>query len=216
MYYSQSGQDKYLNEVIFKGKKNGIFLDIGANDGITYSNSYFFEKELGWKGVCVEPIPSTYEKLNVLRKSINLNCGISIEEGLKEFLLIEGYSEMLSGLTDKYDERHIERIENELKQFGGKAEKIKVPCRNINSIFEEYQLHKIDYCTIDIEGGEFEIIKSIDFAKVDIRAFSIENNYNDEDLRSYMKSKNYELRTTLEADEIYIRKNSFVQRLFSW
>ena len=41
-YYSQYGQDKFLTEFLFKNKKNGIFVDIGANDGISFSNSYFF------------------------------------------------------------------------------------------------------------------------------------------------------------------------------
>ena len=40
-YYSQSGQDRYLNEHLFKGKRQGIFIDVGAHDGIPYSNTYF-------------------------------------------------------------------------------------------------------------------------------------------------------------------------------
>lgn len=47
-YYLQYAQDLLLNEVLFKGKQNGFFLDIGAHDGITLSNSCFFEKEMGW------------------------------------------------------------------------------------------------------------------------------------------------------------------------
>ena len=51
-YKSQFGQDKFLNENIFKNKRNGVFIDIGAHDGITYSNSYVFEKQLDWTGIC--------------------------------------------------------------------------------------------------------------------------------------------------------------------
>lgn len=215
MYHSQSGQDKFINEVIFKGKRKGTFLDIGANDGISYSNTYFFERELNWRGICVEPIPSAFEKLNSLRRSINLNCCVSAEEGMKEFLLIEGYAEMLSGLTEHYDTRHIKRIEKELENFGGKTEKINVPCVNINNMIDKYKFNKIDYCSVDIEGGEIEIIKSIDFKKVKILSFSIENNYNDNELRHLMKANDYELKCTLEADEIYIKKNT-IQRIFQW
>ena len=46
-FYSQYGQDKFLFENFFKEKNNGFYLDIGAHDGITLSNTYFFEK-LGW------------------------------------------------------------------------------------------------------------------------------------------------------------------------
>jgi hypothetical protein len=50
-YYSQVKQDKFLNEKVFKNIKNGIFLDLGAFDGKTLSNTYFFEKEIGLVGV---------------------------------------------------------------------------------------------------------------------------------------------------------------------
>jgi hypothetical protein len=55
--YSQIGQDL---EVLrkYKNKYNGYFVDIGASDGIIYSNTYLLEKRYGWKGICVEPLPS--------------------------------------------------------------------------------------------------------------------------------------------------------------
>ena len=43
-YYSQYKQDKYIHDNFFEDKKDGVFLDIGASDGITLSNTYFFEK----------------------------------------------------------------------------------------------------------------------------------------------------------------------------
>ena len=51
-YYSQFEQDKFVYENFFQGKTDGYFVDIGAHDGTTFSNSRFFE-ELGWTGVCV-------------------------------------------------------------------------------------------------------------------------------------------------------------------
>lgn len=53
-YYSQFGQDKFLDQKIFKGKNSGFFLEIGADDGVRYSNTYFFEKFRGWQGICIE------------------------------------------------------------------------------------------------------------------------------------------------------------------
>ena len=48
-YYSQFKQDNYLNNNFFKDKRDGIFVDIGAHDGIKLNNTYFFEKELNWR-----------------------------------------------------------------------------------------------------------------------------------------------------------------------
>lgn len=52
-----------MNERFFKNLKNGVFFDIGAHDGVSLSNTYFFEKELGWSGICLEPIPEVFERL---------------------------------------------------------------------------------------------------------------------------------------------------------
>ena len=52
-FYSQVGQDKWVCEY-FNYKKGGFFLDIGAADGITINNTYYLEKELEWKGICIE------------------------------------------------------------------------------------------------------------------------------------------------------------------
>lgn len=71
-YYSQCGQDEYLNRKIFKNRKNGLFLDIGANDCISFSNTYFFEKELNWKGICIESLPEVFKELEKNRVSINI------------------------------------------------------------------------------------------------------------------------------------------------
>lgn len=52
-YHSQAWQDEFVTNILnFKG--NGRFVDIGSTDGINQSNSYYFEAELGWQGICVE------------------------------------------------------------------------------------------------------------------------------------------------------------------
>ena len=54
-YKGQEGQDKWANEHIFHGRRNGVFVDLGCYDGVTYSNTWYFERVLNWSGVCVEP-----------------------------------------------------------------------------------------------------------------------------------------------------------------
>ena len=55
MLPSQCGQDKFLVENIFKEKRNGFFVDVGAHDGVYISNTAVFEKEYSWSGICIEP-----------------------------------------------------------------------------------------------------------------------------------------------------------------
>jgi hypothetical protein len=65
-FIGQELQDMYAY-LYFKGKKDGFFIDIGAYDGITISNTYALEK-IGWKGICVEPVPEIYDRLIKNRK----------------------------------------------------------------------------------------------------------------------------------------------------
>lgn len=207
-YYAQYGQDEYLDKKIFKQKEGGFFLDIGANDGITYSNTFFFEQHRHWNGICIEPHPTAYSKLVTNRKCKTLNIGISKTEGELEFLKIEGYSEMLSGLKDSYDKDHLERIENEIREHGGKKEIIMVPCQRLEKIIEENQIDKVDYCSVDIEGGELDVVSSMSemlkAGAVDV--LSIENNYHKDKLKKILNDFNYKLIATLKCDEIYRKR----------
>jgi hypothetical protein len=80
MYYSQLGQDSFVDELLNK-KENGFFIEIGANDGKSHSNTLFFEEKRNWLGICVEPLLDKFQELNEFRKSINLNICISDFDG---------------------------------------------------------------------------------------------------------------------------------------
>ena len=212
-YFSQSGQDYYLNKFVFKKKKSGFFLDIGANDGISYSNTYFFEKTMNWTGMCIEPHPSAFKQLQKNRECILLNYCVSDKVDKVDFLAIDGYSEMLSGIFTKYDNRHLLRIKEELELYGGKSQLVPINSITIEKVLNDYSITKIDYCSIDTEGGELEILKQFDLNKVDVFCFSIENNYGDKKIESYMSRYGYNLVKKCEADEIYTKKINYLSGL---
>mgnify|MGYP003649140480 CR=1 FL=1 len=205
-YYSQYKQDQFLNENFFKNKRNGIFVDIGAYDGIEGSNSYFFEKHLEWKGLCVEPIPSVFNKLIKNRNCFCEQVAAWKENDIKKFKIIEGYSEMLSGLIDSYEDEHKKRIDSEIEAFNQKSIEIEIQCIDINLLLLKYDLYNIDFLSIDIEGSEIEILKKLDFSKFKIEYISVENNYNNSEIREILKKANFELISRLNIDDIY--KNS--------
>lgn len=94
---------------ILNYKKDGFYVDIGANDGITFSNTKTMET-IGWSGVCVEPDYEMFKKLQQNRNSINVNAAISNKNGKAKFCKISGKAQMLSGLVDSYDGKHMDRI----------------------------------------------------------------------------------------------------------
>ena len=62
-YYSQIEQDKYYIENISRGKREGFYLDIGANDGVFTSNTATLDYSFGWKGICIEANPHLIPQL---------------------------------------------------------------------------------------------------------------------------------------------------------
>ena len=157
-YYSQLLQDKFVDDY-FKGKENGFFIEIGSHDGVSCSNTLFFEQFRNWKGLCIEPGPVEYRKLVENRKnSININACISDYDGQSEYTYIEGYSMMLSGLSENYNNSHQMRINSEVGQNGGKIHKIKMPVFKLQSLLDRYSIIDVDYCSIDTEGSELNII----------------------------------------------------------
>ena len=135
MFNSQHKQDMLLELSVFKGYKNGFFIDIGAHDGVTINNTLYFEKYNNWSGINIEPIKKVYDKLVVNRpNSININCAISNNDGTAEFLSNDGYTEMLSGLKDNFDPRHLERLQKENNQMGSTTQTITVITKKLETI----------------------------------------------------------------------------------
>ena len=193
-FFSQDGQDNLLETTIFKGYKNGFFVDVGSHDGISINNTLYFEKEHKWNGINIEPIKAVYDKLIINRpNNININCAIYSNDGETEFLNVIGDTQMLSGIKNTYDNRHFTRLEHETKLTGSTTETIKVPTKRLETIFDEHNVKHVHYLSIDVEGAEFDVIKSINFDKVFIDVIGFENNYADNSVPiiKYLEDKNY-------------------------
>lgn len=203
-YYSQLHQDKFVDDFLNQ-KESGFFIDIGAHDGVSCSNTKFFEEYRGWKGICIEPGPAEFKKLLENRDSININACVSNYDGESEYTYIEGYSMMLSGLSEDYIDNHERRINNEVNQHGGNITKLSMPVFKLQTILDNHGIIDVDYCSIDTEGSEYNIIKSIDFDKTNIKIFSIENNYGDTIIKNYLETKGYTLQTKIQWDDIFVK-----------
>ena len=118
-YHGQYGQDQIFHEELFGGRKGGVFVDVGAHDGVSFSNTLFFERELGWRGLCIEPIPEIFDDLAKNRSAICVRACVARKTGSKKFLRVRGYAEMLSGMLDSYDPRHAARLHKEVQEAGG-------------------------------------------------------------------------------------------------
>lgn len=197
IYHSQEGQDRWLEEHVFRGHRNGVFFDVGAYDGLTFSNTLFFERERGWTGIHCEPIPEVFARLMLYRPcAVNLNVAVSETNGEAEFFRNTACTEMLSGLVDQFDPRHAQRVEKaNATQEEATTSVITVPTRRMDTICEEANISRINYLSIDVEGGEMAVIKSIDFEKVFVDVIGFEVNYGDtgKEIEAYLKEKGYKV-----------------------
>jgi hypothetical protein len=83
---------------------------------------------------------------------------------------------------------------------------VKIKSRNLNNILNENNIKKVDYLSVDTEGSEFNIIKSIDFSKTDISIISVKNNGYNNFVREYLENNGYQFLIKCCCDEIYCKK----------
>jgi FkbM family methyltransferase len=197
-----------VNELLFKNKRNGFFVDIGATDGVSISNSYFFEKELGWKGICFEPRKGPFEQLRKNRDCICINACAYKEDTTVEFADIDGYCDALSGITAEYCEKHKNRISNEMAMMGGETRLERCKAFRLATVFDMHGVDHVDYMSIDTEGSEMAVLQGIDFNKVTIDAIEVEVNYPEDEetiLTTFLEEKGFHFVAKIGGDNLYLR-----------
>ena len=186
---------------VLKNAKNLRFVDVGAYDGLVVSNTAYMEMDLGWTGVCIEPNPAPFSKLQLNRISKNYNCCISEKECNLDFICVEGYAEMLSCLYSDCSVQHMQRITDEISKHGGSCKILQVKSKTLNDVFEENEFDSISYLSVDTEGAELSVVRSLDYAKYKVDIISIENNNND--AGDYLVNNGYSYITTVCGDAIF-------------
>jgi FkbM family methyltransferase len=208
-YASQFGQDEFLDRVVYRGLRAGYFVDVGAHDGEQYSNSVFFERERGWRGLCIEPNPAVFAQLRQARRADCVQCCIAAQRGSVEFLQVTGASEMLSGMVSTYPPEHRERLLRDTAKDQGTYHVIAVPALPLAALLEARDAREIHLLSIDIEGGEVEALRSLDFAHCFVHAVSIENNYRQDGCSDRMlRDQGFVPLVRLAVDTVYLNRRS--------
>jgi FkbM family methyltransferase len=199
-YFSQFGQDQYLNDRVFRGARDGVFVDVGAYDGITGSNTLFFEKFLGWRGLCIEADPAQFAKLAQVRSCPCAQICIADKNGTAEFLSVSAGLDMIGGLVAHYDPDALKKA-----HANPGAKTIVLPTRRLDTVLAEQGVDRIDYLSIDVEGAELPILKSFDLARYAVRALSVENNSADNAIAEHLQRAGYRKLIRLGVDDLFVR-----------
>ena len=176
--YSQNNEQDLI--LAHFGAARGTFLDIGANDGETLSNSRALA-ELGWAGVCVEPSPTAYAALERLYAGHELiEChNVAICNGEGPAILHESGPHLGAkdhGLLSTVVPTEMDRWKNTSNVFTPTS----VECITFYSLIQRSQYSTFEFITIDAEGMDYDILFQIDLRVVDCRMLIVEYNGIDE------------------------------------
>ena len=164
-FFSQQGEDlliyrNFINVVT----KDGIFVELGACDGLLYSNTMFLEKYLGFKGILIEPVKEFYDRL--IKNRTNNSCynnAISLNKSDIDILINGAVSGIKKHMSKKF-----------INAWHSKSSIIKIKTKTLSNIFKEQNIKYIDFISLDVEGGELDVLKTIDWENITIYLICIE------------------------------------------
>lgn len=195
---SQLGQELWVLERV-DYKRDGFFVEFGATDGITLSNSWLLEHEFGWSGICAEPNPKFFKDLQANRSCVVSDECIGQHSGDRiSFILADVYG----GIADYSDaDNHAQKR----AAYKAKGEILEMTTISLEDFLLKHDApREIDYLSIDTEGSEYDILASFPFDQWTIRLITVEHNFTPmrEDIYALLVSHGYQ-RTEAQWDDWY-------------
>jgi len=229
---SRLNEDKFIYETFFKkhhaadAEFKGTYVELGAYNGVTESNSHFFDKCLGWKGLLMEGNPENFQKTvlnrrNAHRMSLAPSCSAEYE-AVNKTIAFYRYPMTNVGLADI------------AKTYTGKPT-VDVPCGPLSPILEDIfaenkhgsssgggsdvaKLPTLDFFSLDVEGAEYMVLSTINFRAIRINVLMIEiqnDNCRNEScevrkqVRAKMATEGYlRYEKLVHASDIYVHPDS--------
>ena len=208
-FYSQQDEDKYIIQYLLKTKIiDGTYLEIGACDGVLYSNSKTLEDFFGFTGVLIEPQLTFYNNLKKNRSNINnelYNCAVTNND-----------SSTISFIGNNAEGDIHNDTNTNLTNYNWTPYEVKnIKMKNI---LENSRFKYIDIMIIDVEGSELSLLKSIDFSFpifcIIIEAHSTEQQKN-KLFGDFLKKNGFTFKERQRGNEIWLNHNYFRKYLFN-
>lgn len=179
------------------------YVEIGANDGVSQSNTLLLELCYGWRGLLIEPIPSTFRRLTNNRSSrrnvlLRAACRANEASGEEVELLYSNLMTVALGIDSDLADPSAHALKGERFLDAGEiVHKVTAPALTLTEALDRSGApRKIGLLSLDVEGVELEVLKGIDFSKYSIRWILVESR-NLSAIRAYLAQHNYELTARL-------------------
>lgn len=201
-----------LNELDLKLRpyldhRGGFFVEAGANDGVNQSNTLYFEKYLGWRGLLIEAIPELAERCRRNRPKCQVeNCAL-VASGYPGTTVEMRYCNLMSFMkgsfgSDQEDERRLECG----RRFLGDGEKpytLTVPAKTLAQVLVSRGIERVDFMSLDVEGAEIEVLQGIDFEVVAPAFLLVEVRHDQGDRIGALLKPRYQPGRVLNSNEAY-------------
>jgi len=167
---SQVGQSKFVDNLL-SGRRDGFFIECGAADGETFSNSLFFELERNWTGLLIEANPDYHHALlDKNRRAYVLRTCLSTERRPATVRIQP--AGVFGGIVDKMHPSHLVFI-GSMKKL-----EVEVNCFPLNAITAALGVSHVDYLSLDVEGPEVEILRTVDWTRLHVDVITVEYRIN--------------------------------------
>jgi FkbM family methyltransferase len=203
-YFSINGLDQKLEKYL--PKTGGVFVELGANDGINQSNTLYFERYKGWRGVLIEPTPHNYLKCLANRSTENhIFCNACVSFDYADRFVEIVFANLMSSpvglesdvqdpVSHAHSGRQFLESTDQIFAFGAVA-------KTLNAILLETQSpNKIDFLSLDVEGAEMEVLKGIDHYQYRFSYLCIECRDLDK-LAAYLVQHDYQMIDQLSSHD---------------
>lgn len=137
----------------------GVFLEIGANNGFSQSNTYYLERVRGWRGILIEPVPALYKTCRRVRPgSTTFNRACVGPDGPDSIEIVDlGLMSVTLGLQDAGEEG---------ARIRGRAQKtFNVPTSTLSELIEQAGESSVDFMSVDVEGAEMAVLAGLDLER---------------------------------------------------
>lgn len=195
-FFSELKQDWFLYETMFRHMDEpGVYIDLAANDYRKGSNTYFLDKCLKWKGICIEAQQTYWENIEKDRTCTLEKVCIYSERKMMNF---GNTGNGLGGLHGFMRGDLADTDNANLMQ-----------CETLQSRIESAGITHIDYLSLDIEGAEYEALKGVQWNLVTIDVISIEHPELKEGLQEFLEGLGYEAKIWINGvDVVFVHKDS--------
>jgi FkbM family methyltransferase len=207
-FRSEWGEDTLLYD-LFRDRPEGVYIEVGALDGRRNSVTWVFEA-IGWRGLLVEAIPERCEECRANRpgsKVVHAALGPPGGSGTAVFVVPVEEEHQLSGYREHegMQKEHLLALE----RASAATRRVEVPLITMDRALEGAGFDRVDFASIDVEGGELDVLRGFDLERFKPAVLVIEDLTlgEDDSVAKVVRSRGYEQAMWIGANRVFIRRD---------